>query len=164
MLNIDLTFVLTAVNLIVLYLFLRKFLFGRVTKFMDDRAAAIDADMQKGAADKAEGERFREEYEGLVKSASTERNRIMEAARHKANAHYDDMVAKAKAEASRIVAAATTDAEREKEKAMAEMRSEVTSLALMAASKVMQANMDNQKNRQMVEDILDGIGDNGGVA
>ena len=164
MLNIDLTFVWTAINLIVLYLFLRKFLFGRVTKFMDARTARIEADMEKGARDKAEGAAFRTEYEGLMREAATERARTLDAARQKAAAHYTQAVAEAKAEANRLVAAAGAEAEREREKALAQMRSEVASLALMAATKVMEANMDNQKNRQLVDTLLDEMADGGGAA
>ena len=164
MLNIDLTFVWTAVNLVVLFLFLRKFLFGRVTKFMEDRTAKIEADMAQGAQDKAEGERYREEYAALVKDAATERARTLEASRKKATAHYDETVAEAKAEAGRIVAAANAEAEREQQRLVAQMRDEVASLALAAAGKVMEANMDTKKNRQLVDDMLDGLEAGGSVA
>ena len=47
---------------------------------------------------------------------------------------------------------------------MAGLRSEVASLALAAASKVMAANMDSQKNRQLVDEMLDELERGGGVA
>lgn len=163
MLNIDLTFVWTIVNLVVLYLFLRKFLFGRVNKMMDDRAARVEADIAQGQKDRDEGRRYREEYEGLMKDAATERTRTLDAARQKAASEYDRAVAEAKAEAGRIVAAANAEAERERERTVAQMRDEVTSLALSAAGKVMEANMDTPKNRQLVDDMLDEL-ERGGVA
>ena len=164
MLSFDLTFVWTAVNLIILFLFLRKFLFGRVTTFMEARTAKIEADMAQGAQDKAEGERYREEYAALLKDAAAERARTLEASRKKAAAHYDETVAEAKAEAGRIVAAANAEAERERQRLAAQMRDEVARLALAAAGKVMEANMDTRKNRQLVDDMLDGLEAGGSVA
>lgn len=164
MLNVDLTFVWMALNLLILFLFLRKFLFGRVTKFMDDRTAKIEADMEQGAKDKAEGEAYRQEHESLLKNAETERSRILEAARQKSALQYDEAVTGARAEAARLVAAASDSAQREKEKAMQGMRDEVASLALAAASKVMAANMDTEKNRALVDSMLDDMADGGGVA
>ena len=164
MLSIDLTFLWTAINLVVLFLFLRKFLFGRVTKFMDDRNAAIEADLKKGADAKAEGEQYKEEYNALVKDAAAERAHTMEVARLRAAAHYDKAVLDARAEAARIVAEASEQAQTEREKAMASMRDDVASLALAAASKVLQANMDTQKNRQLVNEMLDEIDKSGGAA
>ena len=164
MLSVDLTFLWTAINLVVLFLFLRKFLFGRVTKFMDDRTAAIEADIQKGADERAEGEAFKEEYTALVKDAAVERTRTLEAARQKATAHYDKAVSDAHSEAARIISEANEQAQQEREKAMASMRDDVASLALAAASKVLEANMDNQKNRQLVDEMLDEIEKSGGAA
>ena len=164
MLSIDLTFLWTAINLVVLFLFMRKFLFGRVTKFMDDRNAAIEADLKKGADAKAEGEQYKEEYTALVKDAAAERARTLEAARVKAAAHYDKAVDEARCEAARIVQEANEQAQTEREKAMASLRDDVASLALAAATKVVQANMDTQKNRQLVDEMLDEIEKSGGAA
>ena len=96
MLSIDFTFVWTAINLVVLFLFLRRFLFKRVGAFMLARSAKIEADMAQGARDKTEGERYRAEYNALVKEAAAERARTLEAARQKAGAHYDEVVAEAR--------------------------------------------------------------------
>ena len=64
----------------------------------------------------------------------------------------------------RIAALEDEQAQTEREKAMASMRDDVASLALAAASKVLQANMDTQKNRQLVDEMLDEIDKSGGVA
>lgn len=164
MLSFDLTFVWTAVNLVVLFIFLRAVLFKRVTAFMDARSARVEGDMKQAADAKAEGERSREEYAALVKNATTERARTLEAARQKADAMYGEAVAKAHAEAERIIAEANAQAEQDRERAMSRMRNEIVSLALAAASKVMEANMDSDKNRKIVDEMLDSVEHGGGAA
>ncbi len=154
MLNIDFTFLFAAVNLLILYFFLRKFLFGRVTQFMDNRAEAIQNDIEKAKADKAEGAQYAAEQKRLMQEATDQRNQFVEAARQKANAFYDETVEGAKAQAARIIAKADADIEREREKMVAELKDEVASLALAAASKVMQANMDTETNRSLVDEFL----------
>lgn len=164
MLNFDLTFVWTAINLVVLFLFLRRFLFGRVTAFMDARNARIEDEMKQGAEARAEGERYRKEYGALVQQAAAERARTLESARQKAEALQADAAIAARAEAGRILAAANAEAERERERAAAQMRNEVASLALAAAGKVMEANMDTAQNRRLVDDLLDELERDGGAA
>lgn len=154
MLNIDFTFLFALLNLLVLYFFLRKFLFGRVNKFMDDRAAAIKADIEKAEKDRAEGEACLKEQQALLQDASNERARMLENARKKAAASYEESIAQARLESSRIVAKAEADAARDKEKAIAQLQDQVASLALTAASKVMQANMETDKNRELVAEFL----------
>ena len=164
MLSFDFTFVWTAVNLLVLFLFLRKFLFGRVTAFMDERSARIQADREQAAADKAEAGRSREEYAAKLKEANAERVRILDEARQKADAHYAEAVQQAKSEAAQVMETAARQAEQEREKAMSHMRDEVASLALAAASKVMESNMDTGRNRKLVDEFLDELDEGGGAA
>lgn len=164
MLSIDFTFLFTAINLVVLFLFLRKFLFGRVTGFMDARSAKIQADLDQATAEKAQGDEYRKQHEALLKDAGAQRTQLLESAQQKAVAQYDSSVAQARAEASRILEEAHTNAQLEKQKALAEARDEIASLALTAASKVMAANMDNERNRNLVNSVLDELSDGGGVA
>lgn len=155
MLNIDFTFLWTAVNLIVLYLVLRKVLFKRVGDFMEQRSADITADIEKGEALKAEGEAFHKEQAAMLESAVDERKLMVQEARQKATKEYDSILADAKKEAARILANAHEEAEREHAMMLAQMKDEVVSLALAAASKIIEANMDTERNRVLVEDFLE---------
>jgi len=50
---------------------------------------------------------------------------------------------------------AKEEIEREKNEALKEIRNEVVSLALEAASKVLEANMDTEENRKLVNRFID---------
>lgn len=118
MLSIDFTFVWTAINLLILYLFLRKFLFGRVTKFMDDRAAAIAEDIEKGKALQAEGEQYAKQQKELLQEASGEHARILEDARKRADEQYDAKIKEAREAALRIVQRAQRRADVKEQEAL----------------------------------------------
>ncbi len=106
MLDIDLTFLWTAINLLILFLFLRKFLFNKVTKFMDERAEKIAADIEKGQKIQTEGEAYAKEQKELLKQASQEHSRLLEDARKRANAQYDQTIKEAREAAASIVSRA----------------------------------------------------------
>ena len=154
MFGIDFTFLFTALNLLILYLVIRKFLWGRLGGFMTDRSKAIADDIEKGETLKAEGERYRDERQELLSSAYDEKKIILEDAKRQASSEYDAAVNKAKQDAGRILAEAKNEAERERERLIRELKREVAALAIAAAAKVVRANMDNEKNRALVDEFL----------
>jgi F-type H+-transporting ATPase subunit b len=68
----------------------------------------------------------------------------------------------AQEEARRIVERAQAEATAEREQAMAELRQQVAELAIMAAERVIRANLDAQTNRRMVEQFLAELPASGG--
>ena len=84
MLRLDINLVFTVINLLVLYFFMRKFLFGRVNKILEERKALIEKQFAdaKTAQDAADG--MKTEYEGKLAAAQGEGEEII--ARAKAEA------------------------------------------------------------------------------
>lgn len=155
MLNVDFTFLWTGINLVVLYLFLKHFLFKRVGNYMDERSKKIEDSMREADEMIAEGAKLKSEQQSLLEAARDDRSYILLEARKKADAETDSIIDGAKHEGERLLANAREEIEREREKMMGELRGEVASLALKAASKVIEANMDSEKNRKLVDEFLD---------
>ena len=72
MLRIDFNLVLTIINLIVLYLGLRKFLIGPVTNVMEQRKQMIEGQIADANKLKAEAGDLKKQYEGMLAQAHTE--------------------------------------------------------------------------------------------
>jgi len=70
---------------------------------------------------------------------------------------------KARAEAQAIVERARVEIERERDAALEVLRKEAVDLALAAASRLMQENLDQAKDRELVERYLDELRDSGGA-
>ncbi|MDR1059965.1 MAG: F0F1 ATP synthase subunit B [Clostridiales bacterium] len=151
MLSIDLSFVWVAVNLLILYIFLRKFLFGRVGDFIDRRAAAIKADIDSGKAMMAEGEAYRRQQQDMLGAARAESAALLDEARGSAQRERDAIVSDAQRQASAILERARAEAAREQERAYGEIKAQAAALAILAASKVIEANMDTAQNKILVE-------------
>ena len=155
MLNFGPTFIWVAINLVILYMVLKRFLFKPVTEFMKKRACMISDAIENSKRAHAEAEELRKEYEKRLKTAKAEADRILEEARVRASAEYEAIVGASKQEAERLIGKAKEAVERERLKMFKDIRNQVASLALAAASKVIEANMDTELNRALVERFLD---------
>jgi len=154
MFDIDFTFLWTAVNLAILYFFVNKFLFKKLGGFMSDRSKAIADDMEKAETSRREGEEFHKQRQDLLSEAYGEKRRIIEESKTQASKEYDGIIKKAKEDAERIMTEAREETERERARLKKELRRDVAALAVAAASKIIKANMDNEKNRSMVDEFL----------
>lgn len=93
MLRLDINLVFTVINLLVLYFFMRKFLFGRVNKILEERKALIEKQFAdaKTAQDAADG--MKTEYEGKLAAAQGEGEEIIARAKAEAKEQSEKLLA-----------------------------------------------------------------------
>ncbi|MFR6185821.1 MAG: ATP synthase F0 subunit B [Lawsonibacter sp.] len=58
------TVIFTVLNLLILYVVLRKLLFGRVNRILEERAALVEKELSSAERQKAQAEEMRKEYGG----------------------------------------------------------------------------------------------------
>ncbi len=143
--------------LVVLYL-LTRFLWVPVGRVLAERAAKIREGLAAAEAARRERERMREESEALLSRTRAEAQAIAERTTKAAEQAAADIVAKAKAEHERILARARADAEQAQRQALAELRAQVADLAVLAAGRILQQEMDPDKHRRLVERTLEEAG------
>jgi F-type H+-transporting ATPase subunit b len=156
--NLDFTFLWTLINLLVLFLFLKKFLFGRVGAFLDKRAEGIAAEREAADKDRDEAKRARLLFEEKLAKADEEAAVILREAREKAEAASSAILAEAKANAESIVANARAQIEAEKEAAFLVFKAEAATLVIQASGKLLKRNLSNEDNRTLVASLLAGKG------
>ncbi|MEG2426399.1 MAG: F0F1 ATP synthase subunit B [Oscillospiraceae bacterium] len=152
------TFIFAFLNLIILYVVLKKILFKPVTEFMENRTKSIQDSLDYAELQKKESLKMKEMYEKQLKEARAEGRKIVEECTVKAAKIYENLVDEAKAEAQSIMDNARAEIENEREQMLKGVRNQVVSIALSAATKVMQENMDSKSNQAMVEKFLDEAG------
>ena len=76
----------------------------------------------------------------------------------KAEKVYDEIVSEAKSEANLIIERANTEIEREKEKAAYTVRKEAVDLALEISKKIIEKNIDEERNRQLINEFISEVG------
>ena len=146
------------INLIILFLFLRKFLFKPIMKFMDDRTKSVENSIADAEKQKAEAAGMKTSYEAQLKNAKSESRQIIDSAIAQAAALQETMAAEAQKQAEELLAKTREELQLEREQMLKGIRNEVAGLALAAASKVLEANMDTESNRVLIDKFIDEAG------
>lgn len=148
----------TLVNLLVLYVILKKLLFKPVTKFVDDRNKKIQETIDTANLTKQEVEELKLQYQEQLRGAGEEGKKIIEEQRAQAVAEYSATINAAKKDARMLIDDARKEIEIEKEKALTSLKKEVGGLVITASEKVIKKNMDTETNKKLISEFLDDSG------
>ena len=159
MIKIDINLVFTIINLLVLYVLMKRFLFGLIIKVMDERKAMIDQQFAGAKEQEDQAKALKEQYEGALKSAREESFQIMEQARKEAKAQADKTVEDTQAKVSAMLAKAQEDINTERENAMRQMKDDVASLAMEAAGKIIGKNSGADQDLSLYDQFIEKAGD-----
>ena len=141
-------------NLLILYIILKKYFWEKIRKFMQDRQDAIqDAFDSAEAMNKRADEKMRN-YSARISNVEEEGREIIRQAKQQADAQAQEILAEARAQASDMIAKAEKNIELEKAKAMEEMRQEIGALALMAAEKIVEKEVEGVGQDAIVDDVI----------
>ncbi|MCX8129559.1 MAG: F0F1 ATP synthase subunit B [Clostridia bacterium] len=151
-------FLIVALNLLILYFLLKRTLFKPVTQHMENRTKMIRDSIDNAEKAKADAAELKKKYEDQLRTAKDEADKILNEARSRANKEYEEILQAAKKDAEGTMLKAREEIERERIQMLKDVRSEVASLALAAASKVIEANMDTESNKVLVNKFIDEAG------
>ena len=154
LLNINANVIWTVVDLLILFLLMKKFLFGPVTAMLDQRAAAINADLDDAKAQEQAADVLLADHERQIGEARAEAGRIVADAKRRAEAAYEQKLAQAQEEIQRMQQQAARQIEADRRAMLAQTRREIARLSLLAASKVAQQRMDADNEFALVDDFL----------
>ena len=149
------TIVFTVINLVVLYLILKKVLFGRVNAVLEARAALVKQEIDSAEASNRQAEAYKSEYEARLTDARHEAAKLVADAQNRAQRAYEAKLA----DAEKVRSEAEAQIASERDAMLRGARNEVASLALLAASKVAQASLDNDDDRALVDAFLSEVGE-----
>lgn len=144
----------TFVNLIVFFLILKKILFKPVMGMIEKREQMINGQIQDAEQKNTQAGLLKEKYEGELKNANQEAARIVKTAKERGKEEYQRILKDANEEASKIIADANKNIETQKEKAIQGIQNEIAGMAIAAASKVIQENVDQAANEKILDDFL----------
>ena len=137
MLDIDpYTILWTVVNLLVLYLLMRKFLFGPVNAILDGRAKAIEDGLTQARQQQEEAQQLHSQYEAEIAQSKDEASQIIAQAKAQSEALYQRTLADAQAEDEKLLEENQERNRRDRENMLRSVRQEVAQLAVVAAEEV----------------------------
>ena len=144
---------------LVLFLVVRAKLFKPVRAMLDKRNNYIETNIAQSEQNKDEVENLKNAYEDQLKEARQEARQIVADAKKKSDEIVTSAADEAKAEVKRIYDKNSRAMELEREKILGDIQEEVVDMAILAAEKVVKGSMDDQKNRNLVNDFIQGIGE-----
>lgn len=131
------TLFFTALNVIVLFLGLKKFLLKPVMNVVSQREELIQNQLTSAAETKKQAEQLKDEYEAELATAHAKAEEIIVMAKKRAEVEHNNAIAKTKEETEHMISKAKADIMNEQEKAKKEVQDEITKLAIQAARKIM---------------------------
>jgi len=155
MLDFSVTFIITIINITLLFFILRKILFKPVTKFMADRAKRVQDSIEQAENEKAQARKMLAEYEDKIKNAEAEAREILKNAREDAERMAEMIVAERKQEAADISAIARKQIETEHQAALAKFKFEAAALVIAASAKLAAKDFSSDDNRRYANMLLD---------
>ena len=155
LLEINWNLLFSAITVLVLYLILKHFFFEKVHKFMEARKAAVQDNLDRAKATEEEAQALLSEYQATLSNAEEEKRAIIKKAKAEADRRADAIVGEAKIQAQRIVSEAHENMRAEEEKAVVQLKKEVSSLAVLAAERIMQRELDEKSQQALVDQVLE---------
>jgi F-type H+-transporting ATPase subunit b len=155
MLDFSVTFVITIINIAILFFILRAILFKPVTKFMAARAQKVQNAVTEAENNKSNAEKLLEQYRVKLANAQTEADEIIKAARINAGAEADRIVAEGRAAAETLAASARRQIEAERQAMAAGFKVEAAALVMAATARLVQRELSGDDNRRYANMLLD---------
>ncbi|MEV8214791.1 F0F1 ATP synthase subunit B [Leifsonia sp. NPDC077715] len=137
---------------IIILFFFWKLVLPRMKKLLDERAEAIEGNIEKADEAQRKAEALLEQYTAQLAEARAEAAKIRETARTDGQKIVAEARETATAEAARVTAQAQAQLEAERQTALVQLRGEVGSLAIDLASTVVRESLDEDKRAQAIVD------------
>lgn len=152
--NAGLIFWKTLVFGLLLFL-LYYFAWKPITRALNEREETIDSSIKRAERALAEARQIQQENEKARRKAEQEAQRVLRDAREAADRVRNEEVEKTRAQIRQMKEQAEADIEREKQSALDELRDEVAELAIQAAEKILNENLDANRQRKLVDRFID---------
>lgn len=153
----DLVFQL--INTVLVFLLLKKLLFKPVLGIIESREQDIQDNLAKGEIAKNQGISLKTEYEEKITRAKDEGQEIIKQATLRAEQKSTEIIFGAKEEATSLKEKATKDIDQERQKVMNEIKDDISDIALLAASKVIEKDIDKEKHEELINDFIKKVGE-----
>ena len=144
----------TAVTFVILLVVLGKFAWGPILQMIETREKTIAEAIESAKRERAAAEAASAEMKAALAKAREESAQLIRKNQQEVAAAKADLLAAAKKESDDLLQAARKTIQEEKRQAIAELRAQTVDLAIEAANRLVQMNMDEKKQKQLVEEFI----------
>ena len=150
---------ISLINLLILFLMLKKFLFKPVQKIMAARQAQVDQVYEDADKRLQSATQMKQEYEQRLSNARDEADTLVKNATVTAQKRGDQLMSEAQQQASRLKQKAEEEIEQQKKQMLNEVRQDISELAVDIASKVIEREIKQGDYDAFVDEFIRNVGD-----
>ncbi len=149
-----------AITLIIFLVVMAKYAVPLIMDALSERESRIKESLESAEKALERAEKISQDNKKALREAEHKAQKIRKEAIEEAEMLRSERIEKAKEEASRILEQARETIEQEKKRAMLELRDEVARLAVQSASKILESELDEEKNTKLVNNYIEDISRN----
>ena len=147
------TFVAQICNLFLTVFLVKKFLFDRINKVVEERKQMADSQIADATKAKEEAKTMRDQYEASISNAKDEARQIISDAQKSATERGEAIVADA------IKEKASADIAKERTAAFQQMKSEIGDIAVSIAGKVIEKEVKEADHQKLIDEFISDVGE-----
>lgn len=147
------------INLLILYVAMKKFFFKPITDIIAKRQEEADAQFAEAGEQKASAEALKLQYEQSIAEMETEKKRVLSEARNNADAEYERIIEDATREARQLKEAAKEEARQQRAQIVKAAEKEIAGFVVDAAAKMVGSSNSPETDSALYSKFLDKAGD-----
>ncbi|MFV0499107.1 MAG: F0F1 ATP synthase subunit B [Bacilli bacterium] len=149
--------VLQLIATFIMFLAVKKFLWGSVTKFIEDKKELSVADINEAKQKNEEAQKLLDSAHKTVSNARQKANDIVSQSKKSADAVHKRIISDAQKEVVYLKNNAKESIEQEKLQFYDGLKKEVVDLTMVATSKIIESEISESKQKSIVDSVIDGV-------
>ena len=144
-------------NFAIIFVVLRAWVYKPILGLLERRRTAIAEGLEDARIAAEARQNAEQEAEKVMADAQTNASQIMREANERAETQGKEIIAAAEAEAAKKREESLAEVESERERILGELRGQVGTLAIAAAQKLINASLDEQRQRVLIDEFFSGV-------
>ena len=153
------TMIFQLINLLILMVAFKKFLFKPVMAILAKRRAEIEGHYEEAEKAENDAKTMKADYEEKMAGAREEADRVIRTATESANAMSQSIVSDAREQAGQIKRRAESEIEMERRKAFDEVKGELSGIALDIAQQVIEREVKEKDHEAFINEFIENVGE-----
>ncbi len=150
---------ISLLNLLILFLIFKKFLFKPVNNMLAKRQSEIDAKYEAASEAKRIAQEDRLLWDEKIGTVKLETDEMIKKAQNSAKRQGEAIVSKARETADSIVRQAQNQAQLEFKKAEDDIKKEIVEVSAALANKLLEREINADDHRNLIDSFIEKIGD-----
>ncbi|MGI6153006.1 MAG: F0F1 ATP synthase subunit B [Christensenellaceae bacterium] len=146
------------VNIVALFFIIRWLLYKPIMKFLGNRSATIQRQVDEATKKHAEAEQQKAKYDEMVENAQEMAQQLINQGKEVADRQARTIIEGAEAQAKELRERAERQIEEQKQQAVLDMRQDITQMAIQIAEKVLEREVSYEDNKSIIDDFFEKVG------